>query len=250
MNFKTKQMNNETSMRLIEKYQLDGDIESRNEVILGNIRLVYAIAHRYRRSLKSAFDDFVSEGIIGMIESINKFDTKNYKNFSTYAYWHILKKVNSSINMGTLNLPQHRINIYTAYEKEKTKMLSRGESPSLDIIAQNLNISDNLLIDTINKKDDINLSLVDSVRFSDVSSSKNFEDQLLTMLDFEKTKKIIESVLSEQEQSILKYRFGLNGEEPLTLQETSQHLNISSEYVRILQNKSLAKLKKSLTRKW
>lgn len=249
MNLKLPQMSNATSLSLIEKYQKNDDIEARNQVLLGNIRLVYSIAHRYRRSLDNSIDDFVSEGVIGMIEAINKFDTKNYQNFGTYAYWHILKKVNESVNMGTLKMPQHRIHIFQAYEKERAEMLGRGETPSFDIIAEKVGVSDALLTDTLNKKDDI--SLTDSNGTLDVASPNgNFEDEMITRLDFEKTKKLIQDTLSEQEQEILKYRFGLDGEEPLTLQETSQHLNISTEYVRVLQNKSLSKLKRLLTRRW
>lgn len=259
MKDKIPQIDNATTLALISKYQQDGDIDARNQVLLGNIKLIYSIAHRYKKSLGNAFDDFVSEGVIGMIEAINKFDTKNYQNFSTYAYWHILKRVNGSNNMGTLNLPQHRIQIYQAYEKERLAMISRGESPSYDIIAKKIGVSDALLTDTINKKDDISIDYGDPADSSkartrlmqrSVSSPRNLEEEITLKLDFEKTKNLINTILSKQEQDILRYRFGLDGEDPLTLQETSQHMNISTEYVRVLQNKSLLKLKKLLTKKW
>lgn len=248
MNYKFPQMSNETTLKLIEKYQHDEDIEARNDVLLGNIRLIYSIAHRYRRSLDNAFEDFVSEGILGMIEAINRFDVSNYQNFSTYAYWHILKRVNSSVNMGTLKLPQHRIHIYQEYEREKSEMLGRGETPSFEIIAQRIGVSDALLTDTINKKDDISLTEPNGT-VDDVPTG-NFEDDIITKIDFERVSVMINALLSNQERDILKYRFGLDDSEPLTLQETAQHLNISTEYVRILQNKSLSKLKRSLSKTW
>ncbi len=254
MKYKSKKISNARSIELIDQYQKNNDLEARNEVLLGNIGLVYKIAHRFRRSIKNHFDDFVSEGVIGMIEAINRFDTKKYHNFSTYACYYILNRVSASVNMGTLNLPQHRIQIYQNYEKEKINMLSRGETPSLDIIAEKMGISVSVLSDTINKKDDISLDFTSSsdphLSMRNVSSSRNFEEEMMTKIDFEKTKMLIQSILTEQEKDIINYRFGLDDEDPQTLQEISDHMNISTEYVRVLQNKSLLKLRRALSRRW
>lgn len=245
-------MSNETTIELIKKYQSDGDIDARNQVLLGNIRLIYKIAHRFRRSIENAFDDFVSEGIIGMAEAIDRFDTVKYKNFSTYACYYILKMVNLSVSMGTLHIPQHRIQIAIKYEKEKKAMLERGETPNLDVIAEKLKISERLLSDTIIKKDDISLDYVhtDDSNTKSFAASNDLAEEIATRLDFEKVEGLIEVLLSEQEQDVLMYRFGLNGGDSLTLHDISKIMNISPEYVRVLQNKSLHKLNRSLTKKW
>lgn len=250
----SEKMSNDETINLVAKYQETKDIEIRNKIILGNIRLVYKVAHKFRRSLSHGFDDLVSEGIMGLIDCIEKFDTENHKVFGNYAYWHILKNINGSITTGTLNIPQHRMYVFSAYEKERIASIGRGEIPSLSDISEKLGISEKSLIDTISKKDSISLDFKISkeqrLSFGNsVPTNYNFEDDLIFRLDYEKTKSLIGSLLSDRERSILNYRFGLDGSDPLTLEETSEHLNISTEYVRVLQNKSLLKLRKKLTKK-
>jgi len=253
MQIKSPQISNEETIDLIKRYQQNDDIEARNQIIMGNIRLIFFIAHKNRRKIESCFEDFVSEGVIGMIEAINKFDTANYKNFSTYAYWHILKKVNGNLHQ-TMNIPVHRTTIFNAYEKEKDEMLSMGENPSLEEIADRINVSPNILVDTLSRRNDVSLdygSSSDRDDDRDVASHKildhgDLENEIATRLDFSKASKLIKLLLSEPSQEVLKYRFGLDGSEPLTLQETADNMHISTEYVRILQNKSINRLRKYL----
>jgi len=254
MYFKSPQISNEETIRLIEQYQSNkDDIEARNQIILGNLRLIFYIAHKHRRKLESSFEDFVSDGVIGMIEAINNFNTKKYKTFSTYAYWHILKKVNSNMKLGTMSIPNHRTTIFNAYEKEKAEMLKRGETPDIETIATKIGVSIKILTDTISRsREDVSFdfgSVAENEQSMRVLSADSMEEDIATKLDFAKAKSLIVNNLSQQEQDILRYRFGLDGTDPLTLQETSQNMGISTEYVRLLQNKSLTKLKKLLSKR-
>ena len=249
---KSPQISNAATIKLIEEYQRTHDIEARNKIILGNLRLVFAIAHKNRRKLESSFEDFVSDGVIGMIEAINSFDTKIYKRFSTYAWWHILKKVNTNLQMGSVTIPPHRVTIYNAYVKAKAEMLKRGEVPDIATIAKTIKVSIKVLTDTISRSSEISAneysSSSDNIqRFGE--EPLHFENDIATKIDFAKAKHLMASDLSKQEQDILRYRFGLDGSEPLTLQQTAAIMKISAEYVRLLQNKSLLRLKKLLTKK-
>jgi RNA polymerase primary sigma factor len=250
---KSPQISNEETLELIKRYQKDNDIEARNQIILGNMGLIFSIAHKNRRKLESSFEDFVSDGTIGMIEAINKFDTKLYTNFGTYAYYHILKKVNSNLKMGTLSVPNHRTTIFNAYDKARAEMLQRGEVPELDVIAAKIGVSTKILTDTISRgRDDMSFDFgsgAENEQAMHVAAPESLENDIAIKMDFAKAKALIVTNLSEQEQEILRYRFGLDGADPLTLEKTAENMGISTEYVRLLQNKSLSKLKKLLTKR-
>src|SRR5438093_1085517 len=112
---KSKNISNDETIALIKQYRENTDIEIRNKILVGNLGLIYSLAHKYRVvSYHQTFDDFVSEGILGMMDAIDKFDLNRDNQFSTYAYWQILKRINEAVSLGTLGIPQHRINIYRA----------------------------------------------------------------------------------------------------------------------------------------
>lgn len=246
---KTKTISNNKTISLINQYKGSGDIEVRNEIVMGNLGLVYLISHKYRGAGgHQAFDDFVSEGTIGLIEAIDRFDTSRKNNFSTYAYWRVLKRINNSISIGTLGIPEHRINILRSYEKIKNKMLNLGEDPNIETIAKAMNVSEKILIDTINQKDDISFD-GPGLSMNGMRSCNGIEDQIINAIDFERAKSIIMDVLSEKEKMILWHRFGLDDAEELTLTDISKKLNVSTECVRIIQNKSLRKIGSATRRK-
>jgi RNA polymerase primary sigma factor len=246
---KAKKISNEETIDLIKDYQENGNLESRDKVVLGNVGLIFSIAHKYKNvSMSQAFDDFVSEGILGMMEAIDKFDLTRNNNFSTYAYWRILKNINGSISVGTLGLPQHRINLYRSYEKLRRQIINDGGTPDIEAIASELNVSTKILVDTINLKDDISLqfTMEDTPVFNNIASSGSFEDEINMKIDFERAQDIIRNFLSAQEQTVLNYRFGLNDHDTLTLNEIADKMNVSGEYIRILQNKSIEKIRKKM----
>jgi RNA polymerase primary sigma factor len=246
---KAKKISNEETVSLIADYQKTGNLESRDKVVLGNVGLIFSLAHKYKNiSLSQSFDDFVSEGILGIMDAIDKFDLSRNNNFSTYAYWRILKNINGSISVGTLGLPQHRINLYRSYEKLKREIINAGDMPDIESMAETLNVSTKILIDTINQKDDISLqfSVEETPVFNNIAASGSFEDDMNIKIDFERAQNIINKFLSKQEQDILNYRFGLNDHDTLTLNEIADKMNMSGEYVRILQNKSIEKIRKKM----
>ncbi len=253
---------NDQIVKLIEKYQTDNDIEARNRVVMNNIRFVYSIAQKYRtnkykthQSNGYTIEDFMSEGVLGLIDAIDRFDLAKKCNFSTYAYWRVLKRINDTITIGTLNAPQHRVSVFQRYEKLKHKYRSEGKRVDLAAIAAELHVSEKILTDTIRKKDDLFLyddNGSDSKMtgyINQVMAQDNPEEEVLRKIEIERMNEVIYTQLTDDEFTVIKKRFGLENTEPETLHRVSRDMGISREYVRVIQNKTLNKIKKKINKK-
>jgi RNA polymerase sigma factor (sigma-70 family) len=211
------------------------------------------LAHRYIKYIPGAtFDDMVNEGIVGLIEAIDRFDITRENHFLTYAYWWILKRITQNITIGTLELPYHRSRMYSKFKRLSEKYKDAGEIKSTEEICKELNISQKTLSDTIMKKDSIfrddgkkNHLPIDRC----IGQKEDFENSICDNVMFEKIMTNLDSILNERERLIIVERFGLQDKEPKTLEELATRLGISCEYVRIIQNKSIEKLKKALVKK-
>jgi len=229
---------------LIRDYQETKDIKARDKVVMNNIKLVYSIASKYSCQDQSngyTFDDFVSEGVIGLIKAVDHFDVDRDINFTTYAYWWILKGITKTITRGTLNLPPHRIKLYNRYEEMSKAYTDKGIPPDMKEIAKKLKVSERILIDTIGQRDAF--SLDSSLFVSDINSrGRDVEDQIIAKMDFTKIWNTAKKELKHEQIRVVEGRFGLHGPEK-TLQEMSDDMHISKEYVRKLQQSAVEKMK-------
>ena len=242
---------NDEIMVLLRRYRENGDLEARNKIVMANMKAVYLLANKYRGYYAKShisFDDLVSDGSIGLMEAIDKFDLSKDVNFITYAYWWIMKRITDNASLGTLNMPNNRISIHKKYRKALDEIEESGMQKSLEEIAANINTSKKILIDTISKQD--NKYIEDSVNEFTlqraVQVKEGIEDSVVDSIMIEDVFKIMKDDLSEREVIIIRGRFGLDGEEK-TLQELANQLDISYEYVRLLQDRTLVKIKKILT---
>jgi RNA polymerase sigma factor (sigma-70 family) len=249
----TNPLTNAEILGLIKKYRNSEDYEARDKIVLSNIRFVYMLAHKYHKYIPGAsFDDVVNEGVVGLIESIDRFDTSRENNFLTYAYWWILKRITQNITIGTLELPYHRSRVYSKFKALSEKYEKSGEEKTEQEICKELGISHKTLTDTILKKDSI-FRDDDNSQESDLmakclQAKEDFENRVCDNVLFSRIMDGINDILNEREKTVIVERFGLGDTEPKTLEELADKLQISCEYVRIIQNKSLEKLKRALSR--
>ncbi len=232
-----------------------GDKVATTKLIESNLRLVVKIARNYtNRGL--AFLDLVEEGNFGLMHSIGKYEPNRGFRFSTYSTWWIKQYIERAImnQSRTVRLPVHVIKELNSYLRAGYALASDMEhEATADEIAKMIDKP----IEEINSilqhrsgaasldkkvKSDSNLVLQDTLSDGDDSNPyKIIEDNnIRELLD----KWLV--ALDEVEHIVIVRRFGLQGHDPHTLEETSAYLGMTREKVRQIQIKALRRLRKSM----
>lgn len=239
--------------RKIEK----GDEAARNKMIESNLRLVVKIAKRYiNRGLP--FLDLIEEGNLGLIKSVERFNLAKECRFSTYATWWIRQSINRAlINQSrTIRLPVH-VSDDIGRMIRMTRKLSQelNREPTIQEIAdsmmakiQHVRRLMTLLRHTCSIEapigDGNDFTLIDTIE----DCSMTPPTELLENINIFELISIHFNKLTEHEQKILTLRFGLDDNEPQTLDNIGQQFGVTRERVRQIEAKSLEKLRDFYTR--
>lgn len=232
-----------------------GDAEARDRMIRSNLRLVVKIASSYQ-SFGLPFLDLISEGNIGLINAIERFDPTKGGKLSTYAAWWIKQSIKRAIanQSKTIRLPVHLVDRIAQMRQISKKLEEELErEPSNEEIAMEMGTTVNRIahwksISTKAASLDAPVGEDDS-DFGDLISDENattpFQD-----LDSKSVTMQINNVLKqlpERDAEIIRMRFGLDGERPKTLETVGAHFNITRERVRQLQNLALKHMRNALS---
>lgn len=228
-----------------------GDAEAKNQLIVCNLRLVVSVAKNYM-SKGMNFIDLISEGNLGLIHAIDKFDLSKGYRFSTYAVWWIKQSITKAvINKGReIRIPSYKYDLFNKVNKVIMRnFVKDGNYITEEEIAKELGVKVKKVKDIMQEFQEIlslNMEVGENIYLEDTlvnSSSKNLEEKIIDKLGKERVHEILDT-LEMREREILKRRYGLDGYDINTLEEIGDEFNITRERVRQLEKKTLTKLRK------
>ena len=235
-----------------------GDPEARSHMIRANLRLVVKIALDYA-NYGMPVTDLISEGNIGLMKAVERFDPEKGGKLSTYAAWWIKQSINRALanQSKTIRLPVHMVDKIAKMRRIATMLTEvMGHEPTDEELADEIGVPRRKLamlreashrptsLDSpINEGEATEYGDVISderaVNPLDMLSNKNIHAQLDGLLD----------VLDERERRIIDERFGLDGRQALTLEEVGREFGVTRERIRQLQNTALTKMRRALSKK-
>jgi RNA polymerase primary sigma factor len=235
-----------------------GDARAREQMIEANLRLVVKIAHDYA-NFGLPMPDLISEGNIGLIKAVERFDPSKGGKLSTYAAWWIKQSIKRALanQSKTIRLPVHLVDKIAKIRRVAQSLSEElGREPTDDELAEEVGLSaaklsqlrmaslkpaslDAPLSDEDGKELGETVGDLEAPTPLDQLSESNLLDELGGIL----------KVLDERERRIISARFGLEGATPKTLEEVGRRFGVTRERIRQLQNGALLKLRRALRRR-
>jgi RNA polymerase primary sigma factor len=232
-----------------------GDKKAREQMIKANLRLVVKIARDYE-GIGLPLLDLISEGNIGLMKAVERFDPKKGGKLSTYGSWWIKQSIKRALanQSKTIRLPVHLVDKISKMRRLAMRLQEElGREPTDEELADELDVTPlrvrQMRLAAIRPASlDAPIGDDDSNNFSDVvedenatSPYENLEDKTVTGMLQEMVKH-----LDSREETILRYRFGLDGGTEKTLEEVGEKFGVTRERVRQIQNLALRKLRKMI----
>ena len=238
---------------------VNGDEAAAEKLVKSNLRFVISVAKQYATD-KISLEDLVNEGNIGLIKAVEKFDpNKGYK-FISFAVWWVRKIIMEYVsNYGkTVRIPANRINELSKLNKYIVSVEQKTchKADIQEVIAE---FGKEMSADDLSLLDGLNNFSIDSLdreigseegggtSVSDLmyDEDDNKTDYLLGETDIKSEINAALSTLKPRNKKIMEMLFGLNGYNPMTLQEVGDEVGLTREMIRQVKTKSLDMMKKS-----
>ncbi len=231
----------------------EGCQDAKDKLIQANLRFVVNVAKKYQNQ-GLTLSDLISEGNLGLITAVDKFDVEKGYHFISYAVWWIKQSILKAIceKSRMIRLPLNRANELLQIEKVKREIGSNKDGEAdIEEIADFLDMDKSRINDLINaSKEFVSLetplsSDKDANTISDLMEDTKGADPEEVLIDRTLQESIegVLATLTEKESNVIKYRFGLNGERPHSLKEIGDKYNLTKERIRQIEKKAISRLR-------
>ncbi|BCX48898.1 hypothetical protein HAHE_28060 [Haloferula helveola] len=247
----------EEEVKLARKIK-KGDKEARTQMINANLRLVVKIAQDYS-GYGLPLSDLISEGNIGLMKAVERFDPKKGGKLSTYAAWWIKQSIKRALanQSKTIRLPVHMVDKIAKMRRISTMLAEvLGREPTDEELSEEIGLPRRklaMLKQAAQRPTSLDAPINDgeATQYGEIIGDDRAEDPLEALADKNLHGELDDllAVLDKRERRIIDERFGLGGRKPMTLEEVGREFGVTRERIRQLQNVALTKMRKALRRK-
>jgi len=228
-----------------------GDKASKDKLVRANLRFVVNVAKKYQNQ-GLPLSDLISEGNIGLMNAIERYDVDKGYHFISYAVWWIRQAILKAVceKSRMIRLPLNRANELVQIEKARKSFEGSSEDAEIREVASYLNMDPEHVADIIAVSRDLvsldspvyderNASVVgDFIENEAYQSPENYASELNLKDDINK----VLSSLSIKERQVVEYRFGINGRRPMSLKEIGDRMHLTKERIRQIEKAALKKI--------
>jgi len=228
-----------------------GEKFAQDMLVKSNLRFVVNVAKKYQNQ-GMPLSDLISEGNIGLMNAIEKYDVTKGYHFISYAVWWIRQAILKAIceKSRMIRLPLNRANELVQIEKARKSFEGSSEDTEIRDVAAYLNMDPEHVADIIAVSRDLvsldspvyderNASTVgDFIENESYQSPENYATELNLKEDLNE----VLSTLSIKERQVIEYRFGINGRRPMSLKEIGDRMHLTKERIRQIEKAALKKI--------
>jgi RNA polymerase primary sigma factor len=229
-----------------------GDAVAKNKLIKANLRFVVNVAKKYQNQGLPLMD-LISEGNIGLMNAIEKYDVDRGYHFISYAVWWIRQAILKAIceKSRMIRLPLNRANELVQIEKARKELQNmKGTEPDAADIGRFLNMDSKHVESLVNiARDLVSLDTPvftekDSTLLGEFVEDSDYKSPDETVMEHSLREEInsVLKTLTEKESEIIQYRFGLNGRLPMSLKEVGDRFKLTKERIRQIEKKAIKRL--------